>query len=224
MASAANRCRNRSRPSSAVQRPSGPWTRLATTRWVCSSGSPSLDVRWSNPTARTPCPTRAGHRHVHGGRPGARPGSRPPQPRQHDGRPARLVRWPDRPSHRGSRHSWSAAARRRRRARRCGRGVGRAARRCRGGGPRTWPGTRPPMLRPAGPGWWRRRRTSGLGTRRGQTGTVRGRWPAPGCNTPPGPPRAWRCRHHPAAPSPPSLARANAPVVHCSPQTITGRG
>jgi hypothetical protein len=29
----------------AVHRPSGPWTRLATTRWVCSSGSPSLDVR-----------------------------------------------------------------------------------------------------------------------------------------------------------------------------------
>ena len=29
--------------------------------------------------------------------------------------------------------------------------------------------------------------------------------------------------HHPAAPSPPSLARANAPLVHCSPRTITGR-
>jgi hypothetical protein len=27
----------------------------------------------------------------------------------------------------------------------------------------------------------------------------------------------------PAAASPPSLAPANAPVVHCSPQTITGR-
>jgi conjugative relaxase-like TrwC/TraI family protein len=40
----------------AVQRPSGPWTRLATTRWVCNSGSPSLDVRWSNPTASSPWP------------------------------------------------------------------------------------------------------------------------------------------------------------------------
>jgi len=39
----------------AVHRPSGPWTRLATTRWVCSSGSPSRDVRWSNPTASSPC-------------------------------------------------------------------------------------------------------------------------------------------------------------------------
>src|SRR5215216_140741 len=54
MASAASRCRYRSRPSNAVHRPSGPWTRLATTRWVCSSGSPSLDVRWSNPTAQEP--------------------------------------------------------------------------------------------------------------------------------------------------------------------------
>src|ERR671910_687622 len=36
MASAASRCRYRSRPSKAVQRPSGPWTRLATTRWVCN--------------------------------------------------------------------------------------------------------------------------------------------------------------------------------------------
>src|ERR671912_657992 len=51
MASAASRWRYRSRPSRAVHRPSGPWIRLAMTRWVCSSGSPSLDVRWSNPTA-----------------------------------------------------------------------------------------------------------------------------------------------------------------------------
>jgi hypothetical protein len=29
--------------------------------------------------------------------------------------------------------------------------------------------------------------------------------------------------HHPPLPSSPSLARANAPVVHCSPQTIAGR-
>jgi hypothetical protein len=29
--------------------------------------------------------------------------------------------------------------------------------------------------------------------------------------------------HHPPLPPPPSLARANAPVVHCSPQMISGR-
>jgi hypothetical protein len=43
----------RPRPS---QRPSGPWTRLAMTRWVCNKGSPSRDVRWSKPTASTPRP------------------------------------------------------------------------------------------------------------------------------------------------------------------------
>src|SRR5215213_1343596 len=59
MASAASRCRYRSRLSKAVHRPSGPWTRLATTRWVCSSVSPARDVRWSRPTANSPCP--AGH-------------------------------------------------------------------------------------------------------------------------------------------------------------------
>jgi Flavodoxin domain len=37
-----------------------------------------------------------------------------------------------------------------------------------GRGPRTWPGTRPPMLRPAVPDGQRRRHTSGLGTRRGR--------------------------------------------------------
>jgi hypothetical protein len=73
-------------------------------------------------------------------------------------------------------------------------------------------------------GCWRRRRTTDLGTHRGQTDTARGRWPARGCSTPPAPPRVWRCRPPPAVPSPPALARANAPLVHCSPQTITGRG
>jgi hypothetical protein len=47
------------------------------------------------------------------------------------------------------------------------------------------------------PGRWRRRRTSGPGTHRGQTDTPRGRWPAHGCNTPSAPPTTWRCRPPP---------------------------
>jgi hypothetical protein len=31
-------------------------SRLAMTRWVCNSGSPSLEVQWSKPTASTSCP------------------------------------------------------------------------------------------------------------------------------------------------------------------------
>src|SRR5215207_10066391 len=74
------------------------------------------------------------------------------------------------------------------------------------------------MLRPAERGWWRRRHTTGLDSRRGRTDTVRGRWPAHGCSTPPAPPTAWRCRPPPAAPLPAVVGASNAPVVHCSPQ------
>ena len=78
MASAAKRCRYRSRPSRAVQRPSGPWTRLATTRWVCNSGSPSWtsDGRTRSPATRVR--TRARGRRGRGGPPGVRPGTRLP--------------------------------------------------------------------------------------------------------------------------------------------------
>jgi hypothetical protein len=80
-----------------------------------------------------------------------------------------------------------------------------------GPGPRTWPGTRPAMLRLPARGWWRRCRTSGLGTHRGRTDTARGQWPARGCSRPPARPRAWRCRPPPCRCLPPVLARANAP-------------
>ena len=129
-------------------------------------------------------------------------------------------RWPGHPGRRGSRRSWSAAGPHRTRGRRCGHAGGRAARQSWGRGPRTWPGTRPPMLRPPAPGCWRRRRTTGLDSRRGQTDTARGRWPARGCNTPPGPPTAWRCRPPPALLLPAFAGASNAPLVHCSPQKI----
>jgi hypothetical protein len=160
--------------------------------------------------------TRAGHRRGHGGRPGARPGSRPPQTGRRDGRPAPPARSLGHQGRRGSRRSWSAAGPHPRPARRCGHGGGPVAHPLSGPGPRTWPRAQPRMLRPPAPRRWRRRHTTGLGTHRGQTGTLRGRWPARGCNTPPGPPRAWRCRPPRRLLLPPALARANAPVVHCS--------
>jgi len=223
MASAASRCRYRSRPSKAVQRPSGPWTRLATTRWVCSSGSPSLDVRWSNPTATSPCPATCWTPRGRGGRPGARPGRRPPRPARHDGRPAPPGPSPGHRGRRGSRRSWSAAGLHRRRARRCGHAGGPTARRWWGGGPRTWPGTRPPMLRPLSRARWRRRRTTAPGTPRGRTDTARGRWPAHGCNTPPAPPTAWQCRPPPRR-SPPAFVGASerTPGALLSSEKIAG--
>ena len=102
--------------------------------------------------------------------------------------------------------------------RRCGHAGGRAAPRSWGRGPRTWPGTRPPMLRPAAPSWWHRRRTTGPGTHRGRTDTARGRWPARGCNTPPARPRAWRYRPPPRRVPPAFVGASNAPLVHCSPR------
>jgi hypothetical protein len=143
-------------------------------------------------------------------------------PRRCGGLQAPPARSPDRRARRESTRSWSAAATHQRRARHCGHAGGPAAPRSSGRGPRTWPGTPPAMLRPAAPAIRRRRRTTGLGTHRGQTDTPRGRRPAHGCNTPPVPPTAWRCRP-PLGCLPPSLARANAPLVHCSPRTITGR-
>jgi hypothetical protein len=210
-------------------------------RPALSSGRPAPGHGWPPPDgcataghppwmsggrSRPPTPpvrTRAGHHRGRGGPPGARPGSRPPRPTRRDERPAPPGRWPHPPGRTGSRHSWSGAGPRRRRARRCGHGGGRAARQWWGRGPRTWPGTRPPMLRPPAPGWWRRRRTSGPGTPRGRTDTLRGRWPARGCNTPPGLPTASRCRPPPRSSLPRSPGASNAPLVHCSPQTITGR-
>ena len=73
-----------------------------------------------------------------------------------------------------------------------------------------------PMLRPPARGCWRRRHTSGPGTRRARTDTARGRWPAPGCNRPPAPPSAWRCRPPPRRSLPRLRGASNAPVVHCS--------
>ena len=35
--------------------PSGPCTRLDTTRWVCRWGSPARESQWSNAAAMTPC-------------------------------------------------------------------------------------------------------------------------------------------------------------------------
>jgi hypothetical protein len=48
------------------------------------------------------------------------------------------------------------------------------------------------------------------------TDTARRRWPAPGCNTPPGPSTAWRCRPPPRRFPPAGVGVSNAPVVHCS--------
>ena len=184
----------RPRPSSVRPGPGPDWPRPD----GCATAGHPL---WtSGGRSRPPGPpgrTRAGHRHGRGGRPGVRPGRRPPRPRQHDGPPTRLVRWPDRPGRRGSRRSWSAAAPHRRPAPRPCRGGGRGAHRCRGGGPRTWPGTRPPMLRPAAPGCWRRRRTTGLGLPvAGQILLVVG-GQLPGVVLLPTQPRAWRCRPPP---------------------------
>ena len=223
MASAASRCRYRSRPSKAVQRPSGPWTRLAITRWgvqqrTAFSGRPVVE-----PHGQDPLPGHVLDTAVAAAGPQVlvqiadRLGQPSVMGLEHRPAGRRVPQAVEDRDALGLRSTTSKA------------GTARlpwgrpAARRCRGCGPRTWPGTRPPMLRPAALGRGRQRRTTGLGTRRGQTGTARGRWPAPGCSTPPALPRAWRCRPPPAAPSPPSLARANAPLVHCSPRTITGR-
>ena len=180
-----------------------------------SSGRPALGPGWPPPDGyatadrppgwsggrsqppAAPVQTHAGHRHGRVEPPGVRPGRRPPRPRQHDGRPTPPGRWPGRRGRRGPRRSWSAAGPHRTPGRRCGHAGGPAAPRSWGRGPRTWPGTPPAMLRPPARGWWRRRRTSGPGTRRGRTDTARGRWPAHGCSRPPGPPTAWRCRPPP---------------------------
>jgi hypothetical protein len=152
--------------------------------------------------------TRVGHRRDRGGRPGARPGRRPSRPAQHDGQPAPPVRSPGPPGRRGQRRSWSGAGPHRTRGRHRGHAGGPTARRSWGSGPRTYAGSSPTMLRPAARGRWRRRRTSGPGTHRGRIGTVRGRWPARGCNTPPGRPRVWRCRPPPRR-FPPALVGAS---------------
>jgi hypothetical protein len=107
------------------------------------------DGRTRRPAA--PVRTRAGRRRDPGGRPGAGPGSRRPRPARRDGRTARLVRWPDRRGYRGPTRSWSAAGPGRSRARRCGRGGGRAAPPSSGPGPRPWPGTRPRDASPCSP-------------------------------------------------------------------------
>jgi hypothetical protein len=153
------------------------------------------DDRTRPPTA--PVRTRARDRYDRGGRPGVHPGRPPPRPTQHDGQPGPPGRSPGPPGRRGPRRSWSAATPHRSQARRCGHAGGPAAPQSSGPDLRTCAGTRPRMLRPAAQGCWRRRRTTGPGTRRGRTGTVRGRWPARGCSTPPGRPRVWRCRPPP---------------------------
>jgi hypothetical protein len=54
---------------------------------------------------------------------------------------------------------------------------------------------------PCSPGCRRRRSTTVLGTRRGPTGTPRGRWPARGCSTPPPYREHGDVGHHPPLPS-----------------------
>jgi hypothetical protein len=197
------------------QRPAGAGTGPG--RPTPSSGRPGRGHGWPRPdgcaaTGRppgtsggrtrppaAPVRTRAGRRRGHAEPQGVRPGRRPPRPRWRDGRPSPSGRSPGHRGRRGPTHSWSAAGPHRRPGQRCGRRGGPAVPHCRGGGPRTSAGTRPPMLRPASPARLNRRRTSGLGTRRGRTDTADGRWPARGCSTPPAPPRAWRYRPPPAA-------------------------
>ena len=62
----------RCRPSGADQRPSAPWTRLGTTTWVWSWGSPARLVRCRNAAPMNPCLRSAGPRRDPDGR------SRPP--------------------------------------------------------------------------------------------------------------------------------------------------
>jgi hypothetical protein len=101
------------RPSNAVQRPSGPWTPLATTRWGAAAGRPpgTSDGRTRPPAA--PVRPRARVRRGHAASQCGCPGRRPPQPRRHGGPPRPPGRWPGRPGRKGSTRSWSAAGPRR---------------------------------------------------------------------------------------------------------------
>ena len=119
------------------------------------------------------------------------------------------------------RHSWSAAGPHQSLARRCGHGGGRAAPRSRGGGPRTWPGTPPAMLRPAARGWWRRTTSPGDSPRPARYSS----WFTASS-------RVWHaCRPTkslamsattPTAPSPAVVGASNAPLVHCSSENGLG--
>ena len=119
------------------------------------------------------------------------------------------------------RHSWSAAGPYQSLARRCGHGGGRAAPRSRGGGPRTWPGTPPAMLRPAARGWWRRTTSPGDSPRPARYSS----WFTASS-------RVWHaCRPTkslamsattPTAPSPAVVGASNAPLVHCSSENGLG--
>ena len=212
MASAASRCRYRSRPSKAVQRPSGPWTRLATTRWVCTSGSPSRLVRWSNPTASSPCPDTCSISAVATARPNVgvqirgrlgHPGMMSGQHRPTGHRVAETVEDRDAlgraQDYVESRDSVAAV---RAAEELPSRGVAALEHRLESG-------RRCFALQAEAR--WRRRHTRGLGTPRGQTGTARDRWRARECSTPRDPPRAWRCRPPPRRFPPASLASATHP-------------
>jgi hypothetical protein len=56
-----------------------------------------------------------------------------------------------------------------------------------------------------------------------RTGTLRGRWPAPGCSTPPALPTASRCRPPPSRSLLAFVGASNAPLVHCWPWNDSGR-
>ena len=109
------------------------------------------------------------------------------------------------------------------RAPRCCRGGGRGARRCRGGGPRTcrWnPAARCFALQPRAAGAGAVPPAWGLAVA-GQVLLVVGGQLA-GVVLLPAHRQLGDVGHHPAAPLPPSLAPANAPVVHCSPRKDCG--
>ena len=71
--------------------------------------------------------------------------------------------------------------------------------------------------------WMLQRRTAVPGTRRGRTSTARDRWPARGCSRPPAPPTAWRCRPPPRRCLLAFVGVSERTLVHCSPQTDSGR-
>ena len=209
MASAASRCRYRSRPSKAVQRPSGPWTWLPRPDGCATAGHPGrpvVEADRQDPRPDTLDTAMAAAGAQVSVQVADRPAIASMMGRQHGssgGRIAQAVE--DRDALGRAQHHIEG------RHRAPTVGVGRGVI---GVGVAALEHGLEPGHRccPAAPGCWRRRRTTGLGTHRGRTDTARGQWPAPGCNTssrptdslamsattpPPPPRRRWRQRTHP---------------------------